>query len=144
MRVFFSLWRQLSVLVMQGYNMCRWCYFSSHFTLGLKGSAAFVTVARVVWHTFKWPPGLSLGVLTLCFTSFSCSNSLCFSLRTLHLLNFAFHVLTSGGPSLSPSRFLPPAYFLPTPLPHCAPLPLFILSSPRPILPGDTHGLSGS
>lgn len=128
--VCFSLWRQLSLLVMQGYNMCRWCYFSCHFTLGLKGSAVIVTLARVAWHILKWPLALSLGVLTLLF--FSCSNSLCYDLHTVHLLN---------------SLCLPCSYLsvLPAPSPHCSPSPLFILSCPllSPILLGDTYVLSG-
>lgn len=52
-----------------------WCYFSHHFALGLKGSAAIVTQARAPWHILKWPPALSLGVLTFGFTSFSCCYS---------------------------------------------------------------------
>lgn len=97
---------RLSFFIMQGYNMCRRCYFSSHYTLGLKGSAAVVTLARVAWHILKWPPALSLGVLTLSFTSFSHWNSLCYS---LHLRNSSLCLLWSYllCPSLS-SAFLPP------------------------------------
>lgn len=67
--------------------MSRWCYFSNHFTLGLKGSAAVVTLARVAWHILKWPFALSLGILTISFTSLSRFNSLCCFLYTTHLLN---------------------------------------------------------
>lgn len=137
---------QLSLLVMRGYNMCSWCYFSSHFTLRLKGSGAIVTVAKVAWHILKWPLALSLGVLALSFTSFSRSDSLCYSLHTVYFLNSSLcppcsYLLLSFPVPCVP----PPAYFLPTPLPHCSPLPLFILSSPllRPVLPEDTHVLSG-
>lgn len=49
-----------------------WCYFSYHFTLGLKGRVAIVTQARAPWHILKWPPALGLSVLTFGFTSFSC------------------------------------------------------------------------
>lgn len=60
-----------------------WCYFSHHFTLGLKGSAAIVTQARAPWHILKWPPALGLGVLTFGFTSFSCCYSVHLSISFL-------------------------------------------------------------
>lgn len=118
-----------SFLVMQGRTMCRWCYFSSHFTLGLKGTAAIVILARVAWHILKWSLTLSLGVQTLRFISFSHSNSLCYSLHTLYLLK---------------SSLCLPCSYLWCPSMPPPPLTLFILSSPllRPVLPEDTHVLS--
>lgn len=131
--VCFSLKRQLSFLVMQGHNMCRWCYFRSHFTLRLKGRAAIVAVARVAWHILKWPLALSLGVLTFSLTSFSCSNILlcitpCIQSNswtphpppptTPHpLTRLCFYLLC---PSQSPA-FLPPliSWLPPFPVPYC-------------------------
>lgn len=63
--------RQLFFVVMQGCNMCRWCYFSSRFILEVKSSAAVVTLVRVAWHIIKWPTAHSLGVLTLNSVSLS-------------------------------------------------------------------------
>lgn len=60
-----------------------WCYFSHHFALGLKGSAAIVTQARAPWHILKWPPAFGLGVLTFGFASFSCCHSLHLSVSFL-------------------------------------------------------------
>lgn len=98
-----------SFLVMQGHNVCRWCYFSSHFPLGLKGTAAIVTLAGADWHILKWSLTLSLGARTLSFIPFSHSNSLCYSLHTVHALNSS--LCPPGSylwcPSLSPA-FLSP------------------------------------
>lgn len=115
-------------LVMQGYNMCRWCYFSSRFTLGLMGRAAVVTLARVAWHILWWPPALSLSILNFYFL---------LSLQLIVLLSACSPTTTkllSLPPVSSPfvSFSIPwvsvPAYFLPMSAP--IPLPLSILSSP--------------
>lgn len=114
----FSLQRQLCFLVMRGCNVCRWCYFSSHFTLRLKGSAAIVTLARVAWHILKWRPALSLGVLALGFPPSSRSSSLCYSLHTVHLLPSSLCLLWSY---LScPLRFS--LHLFPAPPPYSYPL----------------------
>lgn len=114
-------------LVMQGYNMCRWCYFSSRFKLGLKGHAAVVTLARVAWHILWWPPALSLSILNFYFF---------LSLQLIVLLSECSPATTKL--LTLPPMFLPlvsfsvpwvsvPAYFLPMSAP--IPLPLFSLSS---------------
>ena len=114
-------------LVMQGYNMCRWCYFSSRFKLGLKGHAAVVTLARVAWHILWWPPALSLSILNFYFF---------LSLQLIVLLSECCPATTKF--LTLPPMFLPlvsfsvpwvsvPAYFLPMSAP--IPLPLFSLSS---------------
>lgn len=114
-------------LVMQGYNMCSWCYFSSRFKLGLKGHAAVVTLARVAWHILWWPPALSLSILNFYFF---------LSLQLIVLLSECCPATTKL--LTLPPMFLPlvsfsvpwvsvPAYFLPMSAP--IPLPLFSLSS---------------
>lgn len=45
--------KQIFFFNMQGYNMRRWCYFRSRFSLGLRRSAAVVALARVAWHILK-------------------------------------------------------------------------------------------
>ncbi len=130
--VFFPVEATLGLLVMQCYNMSRWCYFSSHFTLGQKGSAAIVTLARVAWHKLKWP-------LALSFTSLSHSNSLCYSQHTVHLLNSSHCLLCLYllCPSLSPS--LPPSLFPAYPSP-----PLLNLTPFHPVIsPSPPHSPRG-
>lgn len=133
-------------MVLQDCNMCRWCYFSSHFRLGLKGSGVIVILASVAWHILKWPLALSLGVLTLSLSpalllkliAICCSfdappQTSCDSSHGLP------HSSCPSCPSLSPLH--PPCLS-----PLCSPSPLFILSSPLyllPLLPEDTHVLSG-
>lgn len=116
---------------MQGYNMCRWCYFSSHSTLGLKWSAAIVNTARLVtehsnglmhsalehWPSARLPPPAHCFVV-LCVVHLL-SSSLC----------FVFSYLSS--PSLSHLVFLL-TYFLPTLLLHPQLIP-YIVSFGHPL-----------
>lgn len=94
---------------MQCCNVCRWCYFRSHFVLGLMRSGAVVTMDTVTWHILKWPPDLSRGVLTSALLNKSNRGTCCIqsSLFTFPLLMSYFIIFLPPANSLIPFPLSP-------------------------------------